>query len=86
MFIFIYGFGKRNVHINKCVRYRKEAFCIFDTGDNEKCFKHLLFFTMQQVISREAALFDFRRTDSPPVLLILDRRDDPVTPLLNQVC
>ena len=39
----------------------------------------------QQVISREAALFDFRKTDVPPVLLILDRRDDPVTPLLNQV-
>ena len=43
-------------------------------------------FYLQQVISREAALFDFRRTDSAPVLLILDRRDDPVTPLLNQVC
>lgn len=39
---------------------------------------------VRQVISREAALFDFRRTDVPPILLILDRRDDPVTPLLNQ--
>ncbi len=29
-------------------------------------------------------LFDFRRTDTPPVLLIVDRRDDPVTPLLTQ--
>ncbi|KAI9882496.1 MAG: hypothetical protein M1823_005756 [Watsoniomyces obsoletus] len=31
-------------------------------------------------------LFDFRRTaaDTPPVLLILDRRDDPITPLLTQ--
>ena len=44
------------------------------------------FVYLQQVISREAALFDFRRTDSAPVLLILDRRDDPLTPLLNQVC
>ncbi|CAH3038527.1 unnamed protein product [Pocillopora meandrina] len=35
-------------------------------------------------INEEASLFDFRRTDVPPVLLILDRRDDPVTPLLNQ--
>ncbi|XP_013378687.1 vacuolar protein sorting-associated protein 45 [Lingula anatina] len=39
---------------------------------------------VRQVISKEASLFDFRRTDVPPVLLILDRRDDPVTPLLNQ--
>lgn len=30
------------------------------------------------------SLFDFRRTDSTPVLLILDRRNDPVTPLLSQ--
>lgn len=30
-------------------------------------------------------MFDFRRQDIPPLLLILDRRDDPVTPLLNQV-
>jgi len=37
------------------------------------------------VITREAALFDFRKTDVAPVLLILDRRSDPVTPLLNQV-
>jgi len=40
---------------------------------------------MQQVITREAALFDFRKTDVAPVLLILDRRNDPITPLLNQV-
>lgn len=39
---------------------------------------------IRQMINREAALFDFRRTDVPPLLLILDRRDDPVTPLLNQ--
>ncbi|PKI83236.1 vacuolar protein sorting-associated protein 45 [Malassezia vespertilionis] len=31
-----------------------------------------------------APLFDFRRTDIPPLLLILDRRNDPVTPLLSQ--
>ena len=40
---------------------------------------------VQQVITREAALFDFRKTDVAPVLLIVDRRSDPVTPLLNQV-
>ncbi|WFD29515.1 vacuolar protein sorting-associated protein 45 [Malassezia sp. CBS 17886] len=32
----------------------------------------------------DAGLFDFRRTDVPPLLLILDRRNDPVTPLLTQ--
>jgi vacuolar protein sorting-associated protein 45 len=40
---------------------------------------------VQTVISQQASLFDFRRADVSPVLLILDRHDDPVTPLLNQV-
>jgi len=36
-------------------------------------------------VQRETNLFDFRQqTDTPPILLIVDRRDDPVTPLLNQ--
>lgn len=35
-------------------------------------------------ITQEEQLFDFRRTDTPPILLVLDRRDDPVTPLLTQ--
>ena len=34
-------------------------------------------------IERESGLFDFRRQEGP-LLLILDRRDDPVTPLLTQ--
>ncbi|XP_068641642.1 vacuolar protein sorting-associated protein 45 homolog isoform X2 [Aristolochia californica] len=32
----------------------------------------------------ESGLFDFRRTETSPLLLVIDRRDDPVTPLLNQ--
>ncbi|XP_076464978.1 vacuolar protein sorting-associated protein 45-like [Babylonia areolata] len=40
--------------------------------------------SVRQVINKEAALFEFRKTDVAPVLLILDRRDDAVTPLLNQ--
>lgn len=40
--------------------------------------------SVRQVIGKEAALFEFRKTDVPPILLILDRRDDAVTPLLNQ--
>ncbi|XP_042451732.1 vacuolar protein sorting-associated protein 45 homolog isoform X2 [Zingiber officinale] len=33
---------------------------------------------------QETSLFDFRRTEFSPLLLVIDRRDDPVTPLLNQ--
>ncbi|KAF2457109.1 vacuolar protein sorting-associated protein 45 [Lineolata rhizophorae] len=35
-------------------------------------------------MTQEEQLFDFRRTDTPPILLIVDRREDPVTPLLTQ--
>ena len=37
-----------------------------------------------QTTQGQPGLFDFRRTDVPPLLLILDRRNDPVTPLLTQ--
>ena len=36
------------------------------------------------ILKENGHLFEFRRSDSP-LLLVLDRRDDPVTPLLNQV-
>ncbi|XP_075867482.1 vacuolar protein sorting-associated protein 45 [Nelusetta ayraudi] len=39
---------------------------------------------VKQVITQEYELFDFRRTEVPPLLLILDRSDDAITPLLNQ--
>jgi tRNA uridine 5-carboxymethylaminomethyl modification enzyme len=35
-------------------------------------------------ITQEDQLFDFRKVDTPPILLVLDRRDDPITPLLSQ--
>lgn len=35
-------------------------------------------------ITQEEQLFNFRKTDTPPILLLLDRRDDPITPLLTQ--
>lgn len=35
-------------------------------------------------MTQEEQLFDFRSVDTPPILLILDRREDPVTPLLTQ--
>jgi len=40
--------------------------------------------SVKLLISREASLFDFRRSESTPLLLLIDRRYDPVTPLLNQ--
>ncbi|KZT09400.1 vacuolar protein sorting-associated protein 45 [Laetiporus sulphureus 93-53] len=38
---------------------------------------------IQHRIQTESTLFDFRLTQVPPLLLILDRRNDPVTPLLS---
>jgi len=40
--------------------------------------------TVLQKMCQETGLFDFRQSDVQPLLLILDRRDDPITPLLNQ--
>ncbi|XP_057470311.1 vacuolar protein sorting-associated protein 45 homolog [Actinidia eriantha] len=40
--------------------------------------------TAKLMYQQESGLFDFRRTEISPLLLIIDRRDDPVTPLLNQ--
>ncbi|KAF9297542.1 vacuolar protein sorting-associated protein 45 [Linnemannia elongata] len=39
---------------------------------------------VQFQIQQEGQLFDFRKSDTPPILLVLDRRNDPVTPLLSQ--
>ena len=39
---------------------------------------------VRYLMTQEEQLFDFRKTDTPPILLILDRREDPVTPLLTQ--
>ncbi|XP_043232259.1 vacuolar protein sorting-associated protein 45-like [Amphibalanus amphitrite] len=40
--------------------------------------------SIRLTFTKEATLFSFRRAEPPPLLLILDRRDDSVTPLLNQ--
>jgi len=44
-----------------------------------------IFVLFQSTIGKDAGLFEFRQTDVSPVLLVLDRRDDAVTPMLNQV-
>ncbi|XP_054011851.1 vacuolar protein sorting-associated protein 45 [Hylaeus anthracinus] len=38
---------------------------------------------IRETLNKESNSFEFRQ-ESNPVLLILDRRDDPITPLLNQ--
>jgi len=35
-------------------------------------------------MTQEEQLFDFRKPDTPPILLLIDRREDPITPLLTQ--
>ncbi|EFX00270.1 vacuolar protein sorting-associated protein [Grosmannia clavigera kw1407] len=37
-----------------------------------------------RIAQEEQQLFDFRPVDTPPILLIVDRREDPITPLLTQ--
>lgn len=39
---------------------------------------------LHTLICKEDRLFQFRTHSDPPTLLILDRKEDPVTPLLNQ--
>ena len=51
--------------------------------DSSEMSRHLAD-SVKLLISREASLFDFRRSDSTPLLLIIDRRSDPITPILNQ--
>lgn len=40
--------------------------------------------SIDKALAQEKDLSKLPRSDSPPLLLILDRRDDPVTPLLSQ--
>ncbi len=39
---------------------------------------------LAEIMGSERELFSFARTDGNPLVLILDRREDPVTPLLSQ--
>lgn len=38
---------------------------------------------IREILSKENQLFQFRGSETP-LLLLIDRKDDPVTPLLNQ--
>lgn len=52
------------------------------TRDSLQCKK--LATELRYHMTQEEQLFDFRRVDTPPVLLLIDRREDPLTPLLTQ--
>ncbi|XP_073989668.1 vacuolar protein sorting 45 isoform X2 [Rhodnius prolixus] len=39
---------------------------------------------IREILTKESSLFDYRQPDVPPLLLILDRRSDAITPLLTQ--
>ena len=53
--------------------------CIF--APHYRCF---LISVAQKFTEDHASLFDFRPTQTTPLLIILDRLNDPVTPLLSQ--
>lgn len=44
----------------------------------------LMILSLKHRMEEEESLFDFRGSQVAPLLLILDRRSDPVTPLLTQ--
>lgn len=75
-FKIVYFFEKDTASLTFSARYRNGS------GLATNLAKHI-----HEKISKESSLFDFRTKENgapPPLLLILDRRDDPVTPLLNQ--
>ena len=59
----------------------KKCPCIRYHASSELCKD--LAIKLNEVINKESSLFSFAQAGLP-VLLILDRRDDPITPLLNQ--
>ena len=52
---------------------------------NSSEMAHRLAERIRQLMAKESSLFDFSNPGPQPVLLIVDRREDSVTPLLNQV-
>lgn len=52
--------------------------------DSEWKLNFYVWIWQKLMYEQESGLFDFRRTEISPLLLVLDRRDDPVTTLLNQ--
>lgn len=67
--------------ISSCLLSLKKQPLIRYSGKSEMAQKVVV--ELQRRIAQEPGLFDFRKQDVPPLLLVLDRRDDPVTPLLT---
>ncbi|EDO19429.1 hypothetical protein Kpol_1002p76 [Vanderwaltozyma polyspora DSM 70294] len=51
--------------------------------NNSKLSARLAKEVSKKISENEKSLFDFPRKDSPPLLILLDRMNDPVTPLLQ---
>ncbi|KAJ5071839.1 vacuolar protein sorting-associated protein [Anaeramoeba ignava] len=64
-----------------CLSLKKNPVIRYQSGFETT---HLIAAKLYGIIKKDQELFDFRRKGSRPLLLILDRRSDPVTPLLNQ--
>lgn len=65
-----------SLKLRPCIRFRAGSTAAQSLAKN-----------IHDKIAKESNLFDFRTHENgaaPPLLLILDRKDDPVTPLLNQ--
>ncbi len=59
------------------IRYQKSS-------ELASSFAREVKYSIDKEDSKGDGLFDFRKDGTPPLLLILDRRDDPITPLLTQ--
>lgn len=69
--------------ISSLLSLKKRPFIRFDK--NSEICKNIAEEVSSRIdIESEGGLFDFKKEQSPPILLILDRRDDPITPLLQQ--
>jgi vacuolar protein sorting-associated protein 45 len=74
---------QRNVDgiISMCLSQKRRPTIRYQ-GSSELCRR--LAFNVTRTMKEEAELFHFQQTQSNPLLVIFDRREDPVTPLLMQ--
>jgi vacuolar protein sorting-associated protein 45 len=61
--------------IGACLLSLKKQPLVRFSGKSDLAQKTVI--ELQRKIQSERELFDFRKQDNPPLLLVLDRRDDP---------
>lgn len=71
----VHGIAALLLSFKKCplIRYQKNSKLCKELGQR-----------IDDLVSKESSLYAFGGANSPLLLLIVDRRDDPITPLLNQ--